>query len=56
MVCIYLWLLLCQAMDRTHAPDERLAIDRNHAAVAKHALQSFDCAAVVGVAKHGQQH
>ena len=49
-------LLLGDAVDGSHAPDEWLAIDRDYTAVRKNLLHSFKCAAVVAMAEHGKKN
>ena len=51
-----MWLLLCDAMDCAHAPDERFTIDRDNAAPGEDALQCFQRAGVVGVAEHWKKN
>src|SRR6266511_2605119 len=51
-----LWLLLRHAMNRAHAPDERLAVDWDDLPIGKDFLQSFQRARVVGVAEDRGQH
>src|SRR5215212_10727478 len=49
-------LLLCDAMDRSHSPNQRLAIDRYHSAIAEELLQGFDRPSVIRVTEHGKKH
>jgi hypothetical protein len=51
-----LWLLLGDAVDCAHAPDEGFAVDWNDAARGKEFLQGVDGAFVIGVIKHGGQN
>ena len=38
LICGDPWLLLSDAVNGAHAPDERFAVDRNHAPVGEEAL------------------
>src|SRR5258705_7586638 len=52
-VCICLnlwlarWLLLSDAVDRSHSPDQWFAVDWENSTIGKHALKCFHCAQVV---------
>ena len=43
-------------MDRAHAPDEWLTIDRNYTAVRKQTLESFDRSTVIGVTEDREKY
>src|SRR2546421_11398361 len=49
-------LLLRHAMNRTHAPDKRLAIDSHNVAVRENFLHSFERAEVIRVAEDWSQN
>ena len=51
--CVYLWLLLRDAMDCSHAPDEWLAVDWYDSACGEKLLQCFHGAGVIRVAEDG---
>ena len=53
VICASIWLLLRDAMDRSHAPDQRFAINRDHSAIGKDLLQGLDSADVIHVTEHG---
>ena len=53
---IRLRLLLGDAVDRAHAPNEWFAVDRDHASIGKHALKCFNRARIIRVPKHGSEH
>ena len=50
------WLLLRDAMDRAHAPDQWFAIDRYHSTTREELLQGFHRASVIRVTEHGSEH
>ena len=50
------WLLLRDAMDRAHAPDQWFAIDRYHSTTGEELLQGFHRASVIRVTEHGSEH
>ena len=50
------WLLLRETVNGAHAPHEWFAVDGDHAAVGKDALEGFGGARVIGVTEHGKQH
>ena len=56
VICGWIWLLLCYAMDGSHAPDQWLAVDGNYSAILKELLQGLDRADVIRVTKHGKKH
>jgi len=49
-------LLLRDAVDRAHAPDEWLAVDRHYLSGWEESLKRVDCTFVVCVAKDGSEH
>src|ERR1051325_7112545 len=49
-------LLLCDAVNRAHAPHQRLAINWDHAARRKTFLQSLNRALIGGVTEHWCKH
>ena len=56
LICGNPRLLLCDAVDRAHAPDEWLAVDRNYAAVWKQTLESFHCASIIRVTEDWKKY
>ncbi len=48
-------LLLAEAVDRAHAPDERFGVDGDNAAVGEKLLQNLERAGVVRVAEDGDE-
>src|SRR4029079_4518934 len=50
------WLLLRDEVDRSHAPNQRFAIDRHNLSSRKKFLQCFDSALVVGVTEYRRQN
>src|SRR5690242_21069229 len=56
VIRVYPWLLLAETVDSSHAPDERFAIDRHDASIAKYSFQGFDRARVVCVTKDRKQY
>ena len=51
-----MWLLLRDAVNGAHAPDEWFAVDRDYTAVGEELLQRFGSARVIRMTKDGQQH
>src|ERR1051325_8656918 len=49
-------LLLSDAMDRSHAPDQRFAIDRYHSATGEDLLEGLDRASIIIMPEHGKKH
>ena len=49
-------MLLCDAVNGAHTPDEWFAVDWDHAASGEEALEGFGGARVVRVTKDGKQH
>ena len=49
-------LLLRHAVNGSHAPDQRLAIDPNHAPLGKNLLQCIQSPFVVGMSEDWSQH
>ena len=49
-------LLLCHAVNRTHAPHKWFAVDRDDLSGGEDSLQRIDRAFVVGVTKHRSEH
>src|SRR5437879_11687261 len=57
VICgLVLRLRLRHAMNRAHAPDQRLAIDSHNVAVRENFLHSFECARVVRMAEDWSQN
>src|ERR1044072_343758 len=53
---VELGLLLCNAVDRPHAPNQRFAIDRYCLTSRKKFLKRFDGASVVGVTEYRREN
>ena len=50
------WLLLCDAVDRSHAPDEWLTIDRNYSTRREEFLKYLNGVRIVRMTKDRRKH
>ena len=48
--------MLRDAVDRSHSPNERLAVDRDDSSIRKDALKSFNRPAIVRMAKYRSEY
>ena len=53
---LHLWLLLGDAVDRSHAPDQWFAVDWDDSASREKLLECFHSAGVIRVAEHGRKN
>ena len=56
MANLNLWLLLGDAVDCAHAPDEGFAVDGDYSARGEKLLECFHGASVISVAEYGSEN